>query len=65
MNFSKIVVSRLFELQMTRIELAEKTGISTSYIAQLLKGKKRWNEDTIVKICNVLKLEIKFVEKTV
>lgn len=39
-------------------ELANLTGFSTTYISKLLRGEKRWNETTLSKTLQALKLEI-------
>lgn len=40
--------------------LAKKTGVSSVYIYDLLKGRRRWNESMIDKVCNILGIEIEF-----
>ena len=41
-------------------ELARKTGYSAQYISDLILGERRWNEDTINKVCAVLDITIKY-----
>lgn len=41
-------------------ELANESGYSYNYINELLNGKKRWNEETMLAVCDALgcKLEV-------
>lgn len=58
MGFSAKVKSALEQKGINASELARKTGYSPQYMHELLKGDKRWNEDSMVKVCNALGLEI-------
>ena len=60
MNFSTIVIARLFELKMSQKELAEKCNISFSYLSKLINGKKRWNEEIKEIVCSVLSIKVKY-----
>jgi len=63
MNFSKVVIERMNQLCISRYELSKKTNLSYSFISDLIKRRRRWNEDTIDKVCEALSLVIKFEEK--
>lgn len=58
MGFSEKVKVVLAEKEMNPSELARQIGYSPQYVHDLLKGEKRWNEETISKVCNALDLEI-------
>jgi DNA-binding Xre family transcriptional regulator len=58
MGFSSKVKSVLVEKEMNPSELARQVGYSPQYIHDLLKGDKRWNEETMSKVCDVLGLDI-------
>lgn len=60
MDFTRIAKERMNELKIRPINLARKAGYSPQYISDLLSGKKRWNETTITKVCQVLGLKIHF-----
>ncbi|MDT8901879.1 helix-turn-helix domain-containing protein [Anaeroselena agilis] len=61
MNFTKVVKTRMKELDINITALAGRMGYSINYISDLLKGDRRWNETTMAKACEVLKLEARFV----
>lgn len=61
MNFTKIVKARMKELDINITALAGRMGYSINYISDLLKGDRRWNETTMAKACEALKLEARFV----
>ena len=63
MNFTEVVRKRLFELKMYKKTLSKLTGISYSHLNDLMSNKKRWNEETMNKVCKVLSLQIKFEPK--
>ncbi|KMZ43962.1 MULTISPECIES: helix-turn-helix transcriptional regulator [Bacillales] len=58
MNFTKVVLSALEKTNMKKTELARATGYSNQYIYDLLSGKRRWNEESINKVCGALGFEI-------
>lgn len=62
MSFSKTVRHALVDNDMNMSDLARKTGYSMMYISNLLKGRRRWNEESMQKVCDVLGLELK-IEK--
>lgn len=61
MEFSKIVQEKMEERNLRIADLAKLTGLSWTHCADLVKGNKRWNEDTIRKFCKVLDLKLLFV----
>ncbi|GEC91552.1 helix-turn-helix domain-containing protein [Brevibacillus brevis] len=58
MNFTKAVLTALEKTNMKKTELARATGYSNQYIYDLLSGKRRWNEESINKVCSALGFEI-------
>ncbi|MCM3273689.1 helix-turn-helix domain-containing protein [Paenibacillus elgii] len=58
MNFSESVKKFLKMTDLTPSDLARQAGYSPQYIHNLLVGKKRWNETTINKVCDVLGLRV-------
>lgn len=63
MSFSKVVKHALVDNDMTPSELARITGYSVQYIANLLNGNRRWNEESMLKVCDALGLELSVVKK--
>lgn len=63
MRFSSKVKKVLTEKDMNPSALARLTGYSPQYIHDLLKGGKRWNEDSMSKVCDALGLEMTFSQK--
>lgn len=64
MSFSINVKHALVDANMNPSELARATGYSIMYMHNLLNGKRRWNEESMQKVCDVLGLEIKIVPKS-
>ncbi|SDD88261.1 helix-turn-helix domain-containing protein [Sporomusa acidovorans] len=66
-DFSEIVKKELKLQGISIQDFAGKLGFSLQYTYNLInrKGNKRWNEDSIQKACEVLRLEIKFASKGV
>lgn len=60
MNFSSIVKATMKQKKMSYAELARLTGYSSQYISDLVSGERRWNEDTINKVCTALDISIKY-----
>lgn len=58
MSFSNTIKHALVDVDMNPSDLARKTGYSPQYIHNLLKGEKRWNEESMQKVCDVLGLEL-------
>jgi len=65
LNFSKVAQKRMNEMNLTKSELARRTGYSCQHISDLLAGDRRWNETTITKVSEVLGIKIKFVTNEV
>lgn len=65
MSFSIKIKHALVDAGINPSELARKTGYSVMYIHNLLNGRRRWNEETMVKVCNALDLdlELKLIPK--
>ncbi|WP_328801995.1 helix-turn-helix transcriptional regulator [Paenibacillus sp. LX16] len=63
MHFSSTIKEALKYKGFSASDLARLTGYTPQYIHDLLAGNRRWNETTISKACNVLELEIKFIQK--
>jgi len=61
MNFSDIILKQMQEKGLKISDLAAMTGFSHTYCADLLKGHRRWNEDTIEKFCKVFSLKQVFI----
>ncbi len=62
-NFSEEIKKIMDEKNLTVAQVAAKTGYSWQYISDLLKGKRRWNEETMSKVSEVVGLKILFKPK--
>jgi len=62
-SFSIKVKHALVDMDINAAELARRVGYSSMYIHNLLNGRRRWNEESMQKVCDVLGLEIKVVPK--
>lgn len=60
MDFSNIVKDILSRNGMKNAELARKTGYSPQYISDLISGDRRWNEDSMNRVCEALNIEVNF-----
>jgi plasmid maintenance system antidote protein VapI len=60
MDFSLIVRDQMKCKGLKITELATQTGLSYAYCNDLLRGRRRWNEDTINNVCGVLGITIQF-----
>ena len=60
MDFSKIVKEILKQRDMTVTELANKMGYCVQYVSDLLSGRRRWNETTMKKACEVLGIKVNY-----
>ena len=58
MNFTEPVKKEMRRKNTQITQLAQMMGCSTSYVSDILTGRKRWNQDTIDKACEALDLEI-------
>ena len=63
MDFSKIARRVIAEKQIKITDIQKKTGYSLQYLYELISGKRRWNEDTISNIYDVLGIELYYKEK--
>lgn len=65
MRFSEAVKRKLADKNLKTTDLARSTGYSYQYVSDLLKGKRRWNEESMTKVSDALgfDLELKFVPK--
>lgn len=64
-NFSEVVKSELTRQEKSVAEFASEMGFSLQYTYNLInrKGDKRWNEDSIQRACEILKIEVQFVSR--
>lgn len=60
MEFTEAVKEAMSQQNIKNSELARLVGHSPQYIRDLLSGERRWNEDTINKVCVALNIKIKF-----
>lgn len=58
MKINDFFRSAMKDQDITISELASKTGISKSYLTNLLNGHKRWNEDNITLVMQEMDLEM-------
>jgi DNA-binding phage protein len=56
--FTEAVKQAMNREQINAAELARQTGYSAMYLHNLLHDKRRWNEETMSKVCSVLNLEL-------
>lgn len=61
MNFSETLSRAMEKLGLKRSDVAKASGYSHQYISDLLSGDRRWNEDSINRVCGALgiTLEVK------
>ncbi|OAZ43362.1 helix-turn-helix domain-containing protein [Paenibacillus polymyxa] len=61
MNFSHALAQVMQRMDLKRSDVAKASGYSHQYISDLLSGERRWNEDSINRVCDALgiKIEIK------
>jgi transcriptional regulator with XRE-family HTH domain len=59
-NFSEIVKNVLKQRNDTITMLAEQMGYSVQYVSDLLSGRRRWNETTMNKACEVLGIKVNY-----
>jgi len=62
-NFSKAVKEMMDKKGITIARITKETGYSWTYINDLLKGKRRWNEETMSSVSEVVGLKILFEPK--
>ena len=56
-NFRLIIIEALKERGWTRKELAERADIDPTLINAMLRGERRFNEDQVIAIANILEME--------
>lgn len=61
MNFREVLKKQMEEKKLTAQDIAENVGCSKSYIYDLLKGARRFNEEIEDKICDYLGLTKMYV----
>lgn len=61
MNFSQVVKEKMKEQNLKIGDLARLTGYTWTHCSDLIKGNRRWNEDTIDKFCKALGIKIEFI----
>lgn len=64
MKFSKTVAAQLKKKKVPVSKFAGLMGFSVQHAYSLIRGEKRWNEDSINKACSILGLEIKVENRT-
>lgn len=62
-NFTEAVKAAMQKLGLKTSDIAKSTGLSYQYIHDLLSGDRRWNEDTINKVCEALDIQVTFEQK--
>lgn len=62
MSFTQAVRTKMAATGISASELARRSGYSQQYICDLLAGRRRWNESTMSKVCQVLGIRIQFVD---
>lgn len=63
MNFG-IAVKKAMDAKGIKVaDVARKTGHSYQHISDLLKGNRRWNEDTLAAVCEALDVKVEIKEK--
>ncbi|ASS64708.1 helix-turn-helix transcriptional regulator [Paenibacillus sp. RUD330] len=60
MSFSDVVRKAAAVKNIKPAEIARRAGYSAQHIHDLMSGERRWNEDSINKICEVLDIQIRF-----
>lgn len=59
-EFKDVAYVRMAELRIKPKDIAEVMELSVQHIYSLLNGKRRWSEEQITKVCEVLGLEIQY-----
>ncbi|MFC4077185.1 helix-turn-helix domain-containing protein [Salinithrix halophila] len=54
---SQLVRRRMKDNNITFQMLAERTGYSASYLNNIVCGHRRWNIDTMQKVCSALEIK--------
>lgn len=61
MRFSQVVLQKMQEKNLRISDIARATGFTWTYCRDLLRGKRRWNEDAMLKVCKFLGIQPVFV----
>lgn len=62
--FNVYIKKQLDNTGKTITELANESGYSYSYINELINGKKRWNEEAMLAVCDALGCKLKVVKNS-
>jgi transcriptional regulator with XRE-family HTH domain len=62
MRFSDVIKAAMKSKGLKIVDLSRLSGISYPYLADLIKGRRRWNEETINRACKALGLKLVFEE---
>ncbi|WP_337034731.1 helix-turn-helix transcriptional regulator [Paenibacillus illinoisensis] len=65
MDFSKAVAEAMKRLKLRKADIAKSSGYSHQYISDLLSGDRRWNEDSINKVCGALGITIEIKQSDI
>ncbi|WZX99597.1 helix-turn-helix transcriptional regulator [Bacillus sp. FSL W7-1360] len=60
MNFTPTVKTAMKNAGLKKSDLARMTGYSYQYIRDLLRGDRRWNEDTIERVSGALGIKVDY-----
>lgn len=63
MDFTEAVKTAMASIGMKKPALAKETGYSYQHIHDLLSGDRRWNEDSIDRVCGALGIQVTFEQK--
>lgn len=58
MKYNTVIADALSRSGMTQKELAQRAGITQSYVSQICSGKKEPTLATLIALCDVLKIEL-------
>lgn len=61
MVISSAIKGAMRDKAITSAELARRMGCTPQHVSDLLSGKRRWNETTLMKACDALELQLAFV----
>ena len=59
-DFIHLIKQVMKEKKLNKRKLALKIGLTPTYFTDLMNSKARWNQDTILLVCNALNIKIKF-----
>lgn len=64
MDLTEAVTVAMERLNMKRSDIARATGYSHQHISDLLAGERRWNEESIRRVCEALDIQVSYNIKT-